>query len=94
MYNIILFRYRAPGLPLEHPECSRIFTEYGEKLCEPRHCDTSTVKMSAWFRGRKLFRATPPLKNGPFVDSSLWDWLVVAVICTNAEFLKRLQVLY
>jgi hypothetical protein len=22
----------------------------------------------------------PPLKNGTFVESSLWDWLVVAVI--------------
>ena len=28
MYNRILLRYRAPGLPPEHPECSRIFTEH------------------------------------------------------------------
>ena len=32
------------GLPPEHPECSRIFTEHGQSQCGPRHCNTSTVK--------------------------------------------------
>ena len=57
---MILLTYRAPGLPPEHPECSRIFTEHGQNLCAPRHCDTYTVKTSAWDRGRKLLSATPP----------------------------------
>ena len=60
MYNMILLRFRAPGLPPEHPECSRILTEHGQKLSAPRHCDTSTVNTSAWYRGRKLLKATPP----------------------------------
>ena len=64
---MILFRYRAPELTPEHPEFSRIFTEHGQKLCahpddimNPNHCDASTVNTSAWYRGRKLLRATPP----------------------------------
>ena len=67
IYNLILFRYRAPGLPPEHPECFRIFTDHGQKLCvppndimNPSHCDTSTVNTSTWYRGRKLLRATSP----------------------------------
>ena len=57
---MIFFRYRYSGLPLEHPECSRIFTEHGQNLCAPRHCDTSTVNTSEWYCVRKLLRATPP----------------------------------
>ena len=53
MYDVILITYRAPGLTLEHPECSRIFTEHGQK-------PISTVNTSACYRGRKLLRATPP----------------------------------
>ena len=29
----------------------------------PSHCITSTVKTSAWYRGGKLLRATPPRKK-------------------------------
>ena len=43
MHNMILFRSRAPGLLPEHPEGFRIFTEHGQRLSAPRHCDTSTV---------------------------------------------------
>ena len=48
MYNMILFRYRAPGLLPEHPESSKVFTEHSQRLFAPRHCasldcDTSTV---------------------------------------------------
>ena len=83
LYNMISFRCRASGLPPEHPECSRIFTEHGQKLyappddiMNPSHCDTSTVNTLAWYRGRRLLRATPPpstltrLKN---------DFLVITV---------------
>ena len=30
IYSMILFRFRAPGLPPEPPECSRVFTEHGQ----------------------------------------------------------------
>ena len=70
MYNMMLFRYRALGLPPEHPDCSKIFTEHGQKLGAPPHdimisihCDTSTVNTSTWYRGRKLLRATPPTSS-------------------------------
>ena len=84
---MILFKYRASGFPPEHPECSRIFTEHGRKLCAPRHCDTSTGKherMGPWPQAAQghtpIHHLDPPLKNGPYVESSLWDWLVSAVI--------------
>ena len=40
---IILFRYKAPGFLLEHPECSTIITENGQKLCVP-----PCVKLTKW----------------------------------------------
>ena len=54
---------RAPGLPPEYPDCSRIFTEHGAHsnvggvtVCAAPlryiHC-----KQSAWYRGLKLLRA-------------------------------------
>ena len=70
----------------EHSECCRIFTKHGQKLCAPRHCDTSTVNTS---HGTVATSCSgphphpppgPASKNGPFVESSLWGWLVVAVI--------------
>ena len=67
MCNIIILRYRTPGLPPEHPKCSIIITKHGQKLrappddiMNPSNCDTSTVNTSAWYSGRKLIRATPP----------------------------------
>ena len=52
MHNMILFRYRAPGLLPEQESrpkgCVRTPLRY-------IHC-----KQSAWFRGKKLLRATPP----------------------------------
>ena len=85
MYYIKFFRSRAPGLPLEHPECSKIFTEQGQKLCatpddimNPSHCDKSTVNTSAWYRGHKLLRATPStlIRHGweGIGGKELWLW--------------------
>ncbi len=59
------------------------------------HCDTFTVNISTWYRGRNLVNATlhlaPPLSSSLAFkatdtemarpkESSLWDWLVVAEI--------------
>ncbi len=35
------------------------------------HCDISTVNISAWYRGRKLVKATPTLHIAPPLSSSL-----------------------
>ena len=79
---MILFRYRDPGLPLEHLECFRIFTEHGSLPLRYIHCIHE--RMIPGPPGAQGHTPTllldPPLKNVTFVESSLWDWLVVAVI--------------
>ena len=86
MYCMVLFRCRAPGLPLEHLECSVIFTEHGQKLCASPlqyiHCKHKRVV--PWLQAAQGHTPTlhldPPLKKGAFVESSLCEWLVAAVI--------------
>ena len=38
MYNLILFRYRAPGLPPEHPDCSRYLQNTANSCVRYIHC--------------------------------------------------------
>ena len=73
---------RAPGLPLEHPECSRIFTEHGQRLWAPRHCDTSTVNRAHGTVAASCSGPHPTYRhrNAAFGESSMCDLFVVAVI--------------
>ena len=78
MYNMGLFRYRAPGLPLEAHTAKAVCASSLRYI----HCKHE--RMVPWPQAAQGHTPTllldPPLKNGTFVESSLWDWLVVAVI--------------
>ena len=91
MYNMILFRYRAPGLP-----CVLEYLQNTAKGCVRLAIGYIHCKQSAWFRGCKLLRATPPPssltrlapphshysyrhQNSAFGGSSMCDLLGVAV---------------
>ena len=75
---MILFRYRAPGLPPEHPECSRIFTEHGQRLYAPRHCDTSTVNRA---HGTLAESCSGPHPHPPPLPASL----LICIKATDTE---------
>ena len=70
MNNMILFRYRAPGLPLDHPDCSRIFTEHGQRLCAPRHCYKSTANRAHGTVAANCSGPQPHLPPRPASSSS------------------------
>ena len=62
---MIIFRYRAPGLP-----CVLVYLQNTAKGCVRLAIAYIHSKQSAWYRGCKLFRATPTLLLEPPHSSS------------------------